>query len=64
MTTTKRRNMGWKVIKTLTADETRAARVQLLRSSAAAHAEIGEAGWAAEYARRADEFVAPKGDAK
>lgn len=44
---------GWKVVKALTADETRAARAKLLRSSAAAHADIGADNWADEYARRA-----------
>lgn len=48
------RKGGWRVIKTLTAEQTQAARAQLLRSAAESHAEIGEHRWAEEYARRAD----------
>jgi hypothetical protein len=49
-----KRNAGWKVIRTLTADEARAIRVRELRGAAAAHAEIGEAQHASTYAERAD----------
>ncbi len=51
-------NAGWKVIRTLTAEEARTIRVRELRGAAAAHVEIGETGHAATHARRAEELKA------
>ena len=47
---------GWKVIRTLTADEARAIRVRELRGAAEAHAEIGADEHAATYAQRAEDL--------
>lgn len=48
-----KRNKGWKVIKTLNADEVKAIRETELRGAAQSHAAAGEQGWANEYDRRA-----------